>query len=57
MFKKNVKFREQIAGRIGTHFELPESVLASVVPKNAEQVEKSSSISSSAFERFGRGRP
>lgn len=32
MLKKNVKFRKQIADRIGVGFELPDSILASVVP-------------------------
>ena len=43
MLKKNVKFRKQIADRIGTGFELPESILAPVVPnvpKNAGQTEE-----------------
>lgn len=60
MLKKNVKFLKQIADRVGAGFELPESVFASVVsnvPKNEEQAGRSSGISSSAFERFGRGRP
>jgi hypothetical protein len=32
MLKKNVKFRKQIADKIGVGFELPNSILASVVP-------------------------
>jgi integrase len=32
MLKKNVKFRKEIADRIGVGFELPDSVLSSVVP-------------------------
>ena len=32
MLKKNVKFRKQIADRIGVGFELPDSILAAVVP-------------------------
>ena len=32
MLKKNIKFRKQIADRIGVGFELPNSSWASVVP-------------------------
>src|SRR5207245_4567023 len=32
MLKKNVKFRKQIADKIGVGFELPNSIWASVVP-------------------------
>jgi len=32
MLKKNVKFRKQIADKIGVGFELPNSISASVVP-------------------------
>ena len=32
MLKKNIKFRKQIADKIGVGFELPNSILASVVP-------------------------
>jgi len=32
MLKKNVKFRKEIANRIGVGFELPDSILAPVVP-------------------------
>jgi len=45
MLKKNVKFRKQIADKIGVGFELPNSIWASVVPnvpkmavEQAEQV-------------------
>jgi hypothetical protein len=45
MLKKNVKFRKQIADKIGVGFELPNSISASVVPnvpkmavEQAEQV-------------------
>jgi hypothetical protein len=32
MLKKNVKFRKQIADKIGVGFELPDSISASIVP-------------------------
>jgi hypothetical protein len=32
MLKKNVKFRKQIADKIGVGIELPNSISASVVP-------------------------
>jgi hypothetical protein len=32
MLKKNVKFRKQIADKIGVGFELPDSIPASAVP-------------------------
>ncbi len=32
MLKKNVRFRKQIADRIGVGLELPNSISASVVP-------------------------
>jgi hypothetical protein len=36
MLKKNVKLRKEIADRIGVGFELPQSILAPVVPIVAE---------------------
>jgi len=42
--KNNIKFRKQIADKIGVGFELPTSILASVVPNvpkvAAEQAEQ-----------------
>ncbi|MGH9684236.1 MAG: hypothetical protein ACRD4S_11585 [Candidatus Acidiferrales bacterium] len=32
MLKKNVKFRKEIADRIGVGFELPDSISSSVAP-------------------------
>ena len=38
MLKKNIKFRKQIADKIGVGFELPNSILASVVPNVPKMV-------------------
>jgi hypothetical protein len=37
MFKKNVKFRKQIAGNIGVGFKLPEAISTSLVPNEPQR--------------------